>query len=166
SRPVRGEIWNAAIAEPDEDGPRRVLADLLLSRADPLGEIISLQCRQSALGLRFEPQAAARLRELWAAEGAELPRRFVDPAVKLVFDRGLPAIARATASDWLSQPEPPAPIATLELSDVTAPDLRRVLARAGTKRLRGLRLRAADGSRWSIDIATLLGRADLPKLEH
>ena len=36
-------LWTEAIAEPDEDGPRIVLADLLQSLGDPRGELMALQ---------------------------------------------------------------------------------------------------------------------------
>ena len=36
-------LWNEVLAEPDDDGPRLVLADLLQTRGDPRGELIALQ---------------------------------------------------------------------------------------------------------------------------
>ncbi|HEU0037440.1 MAG TPA: hypothetical protein VFQ53_42810 [Kofleriaceae bacterium] len=37
------ELWRQAIADPDDDGPRIVLADLLQSLGDPRGELMALQ---------------------------------------------------------------------------------------------------------------------------
>lgn len=165
---VQEGIWEAALRAPEDDGPRYVLADLLLSRGDPLGEVLALQCRQAALGIHFEPHAAARLREVWAAHGAELPLRFFAEGgfERAVFHRGLPASVRCTAERWLAQAEPPAPLVTLELSEVLPSHVAPLLQRAGTKQLRGLRLRAVEGERWSADEAQALGFAELPRLEH
>jgi len=162
-------IFDAALSAPGDDGPRYVLADLLMHRGDPLGEIVSLQCRQAALGVHFEPAGGSRLRELWAQHAPEVKARFFerpDALERVVFHRGLPQLVRAGAEAWLSQADPPAPIGTLELSDVAPRHLPALLARPSTKRLAALRLRAADGERWSLDEARLLGSAELPFLQH
>lgn len=50
------ELFAAILAEPDEDGPRIVYGDLLLSRGDLQGELIQIQCSTS-------PDSALRRRE-------------------------------------------------------------------------------------------------------
>src|SRR6185436_3518834 len=102
------------------------------------------------------------------AHREELPLRFFPEGLctHVGFHRGLPATVRATAAAWLEAPEAPVTLTTLELSDVLPRHLAPLLARAGTRRLMGLRLRAAEGERWSVDEARLLGAADLPRLEH
>lgn len=40
-------LWAAIHAAPDDDGPRAVLADVLLERGDPRGELIALQLREA-----------------------------------------------------------------------------------------------------------------------
>lgn len=160
-------IRAAILRAPDEDGPRLVLADELLARGDPLGEVVALQCRQAALGLHFEPGGAARLRALWAQHGAAARARLVPapPQARVAFHRGLPALARCTAEAWLAAPDPQVPLQTLELEDVTAQHVVELLGRPSTARLAGLRLRSADSQ--SLGAAVLLlSEAKLPRLEH
>jgi uncharacterized protein (TIGR02996 family) len=45
--PELAELLQAVYAAPDEDGPRSVLADYLLEKGDPIGELIALQLRRS-----------------------------------------------------------------------------------------------------------------------
>ncbi|MCP3063648.1 TIGR02996 domain-containing protein [Myxococcus sp. K38C18041901] len=44
SAPLREALLARVAAHPDDDSPRRVLADHLLEQGDPLGELITLQC--------------------------------------------------------------------------------------------------------------------------
>jgi uncharacterized protein (TIGR02996 family) len=44
---TREELLAAVYAAPDDDGPRLVLADVLLEAGDPWGELIALQCRRA-----------------------------------------------------------------------------------------------------------------------
>lgn len=85
------------IARPDDDAPRLVWADLLTARGDPLGELISLQCRLAAA-----PDDAARRRlriaenkllaahgEAWTAKvKAVLPEDVWDVPTKASLVRG------------------------------------------------------------------------------
>jgi uncharacterized protein (TIGR02996 family) len=112
-------LWREAIAEPDDDGPRIVLADLLQSLGDPRGELMSLQLldrpaerpdgpervdelvyehqerwlgrhREVALAAQFRRGLLARL-EL---SDANLPTNELDPALSTVEDL-LPGTASA-----------------------------------------------------------------------
>jgi uncharacterized protein (TIGR02996 family) len=50
----------AVIAAPDDDGPRLVLADYLIQRGDPRGELIVVQCKLARDGLRADLRAQER----------------------------------------------------------------------------------------------------------
>jgi uncharacterized protein (TIGR02996 family) len=68
------ELLSAVLAAPDDDAPRRVLADALLERGDPRGEFINVQCELAAGrgGDRFLHAEARLLDEHRAAWLAEL----------------------------------------------------------------------------------------------
>lgn len=144
-----------------------MLADELLGRGDPLGELVALQCRQAALGLAFEPAGAARLKALWAQIGAAARARLLPspPEARVTFHRGMPTMARCSAAAWLAAPDPEVPLQTLELEDVTAEHLLELLGRPSTARLAGLRLRSADSESWGPAVL-LLSEAKLPRLRH
>ena len=46
--PAGAALLAAVLASPDDDGPRLVLADHLMQRGDPRGELIAVQCRLSS----------------------------------------------------------------------------------------------------------------------
>lgn len=78
---------------PSANEPRYVYADWLSERGRPLGELIWLQCELSSLSARSE--FGPRTDELRAAETQWLARhgrqvfgRFVEPRIRLRFDRG------------------------------------------------------------------------------
>jgi len=54
-------LLDAIVANPDDDEPRLVYADMLESRGDPRGELIQLQCR---LARAPDPELQARVDEL------------------------------------------------------------------------------------------------------
>lgn len=55
-------LWAECLAHPDDDGPRVVLADALLERGDPRGELVSLQL-SPALDDTQRKRASALLRQ-------------------------------------------------------------------------------------------------------
>jgi uncharacterized protein (TIGR02996 family) len=87
-------------AAPDDDGPRRVLADYLIERGDPRGELISVQCELArddtgaAQRAVLEAHAEALLP---AAAAAWLGRTTVLPG-ELTWARGLVAAVRIKAA--------------------------------------------------------------------
>ncbi len=156
--------WEGVWLDPDEDEPRLVLADQLLGRGDPLGEYISLACRRAQKGSELEPEAAARLAELWRDHGAEFASRFGAEPGAVRFDRGFPSRLIAAADQWLETPELPAPIQRLELFEVQPALLPRVLSRPTLARLDGLTMRLHG----TLDerLAGQLVHASAPKLRH
>jgi len=83
------ELLADVLAHPDEDPPRMVYADYLLSQGDPLGELINVQCERARLD-RFDPKQrilADREEQLLVA----FRRRWVgklDEEARVVFTRG------------------------------------------------------------------------------
>lgn len=163
---MHAELWEAALNAPDDDRPRQVLADWLIGRGDPLGELINLQLRQASLGPHFEPDAAARLAELATTHAQQFRARFLWEGPHLAWDRGLPAGVACSAEAWLGEGEPPIPLHTLELFDVNDDHVRALVERPSTRRLKALRLRAPEGQRWSAVTATALASASLSHLLH
>lgn len=90
-------------AAPDDDAPRAVLADLLLARQDPRGELIALQLER-ARGLTGDP---AREATLLAAHQAQWLAGLADMIVLegIVFARGFldRCVVRGQAVDRLTQ---------------------------------------------------------------
>jgi uncharacterized protein (TIGR02996 family) len=56
-------LLDAVLAEPDAPGPRKVMADFLLDRGDPRGELIAAQCLLAEPGLSEDRRAALRARQ-------------------------------------------------------------------------------------------------------
>jgi uncharacterized protein (TIGR02996 family) len=67
-------LWDEVLARPDEDAPRRVLADALQQRGDPRGELIALQCQLA--GIPEDERGAEEL-------------ALVDRCKKLISEHGL-----------------------------------------------------------------------------
>ncbi len=74
------ELLDAVLAAPDDDDPRLVLADALLERGEPRGELIALQCRSAG---PTEGEAAEREASLlqrhwrrWSAPARAVARRW------------------------------------------------------------------------------------------
>lgn len=78
-------LLTAAAASPGDEGPRQVLADLLLEREHPLGELLRLEA---------EDRALPRRRALEAELRHSLRAALVPWARELELDRGLPSWAR------------------------------------------------------------------------
>ncbi|MFT3697065.1 MAG: TIGR02996 domain-containing protein [Kofleriaceae bacterium] len=79
------DLFAAVYANPDDDGPRLVLADALLERGDDRGELIQLQIARS--GRKQTPKQARREKELVDKHAAEHPLASFGT---LVFERGFP----------------------------------------------------------------------------
>jgi uncharacterized protein (TIGR02996 family) len=94
-------LYDAVYANPQEVGPRVILADALLEMGEAYGEFIQLQ-----LGARHQRRASQRARELFHAGG----RKWVggidlDGASDISFQRGFPYqastnVARFTSRAW------------------------------------------------------------------
>lgn len=88
------ELLDEILAQPDDDRPRLVLADLLSQRGDPRGEFIALQCRAAADPRSADaPAWTARADALLAenvAEAVPARRWFAHEAIRVVFRRGFP----------------------------------------------------------------------------
>jgi len=79
------ELMAAIIAAPDDAGPRLVLADWLLERGDPRGELIQLQHR---LGQRHDASLAERAAALLAAHEADWIAPLSAPVERWAFEDG------------------------------------------------------------------------------
>jgi uncharacterized protein (TIGR02996 family) len=55
-------LWREIARHPDDDGPRLVLADILVERGDPRGEVIALQCAGTGVATR---RANRLIKEHW-----------------------------------------------------------------------------------------------------
>ncbi|MCB9672082.1 MAG: TIGR02996 domain-containing protein [Alphaproteobacteria bacterium] len=78
------DLLAAVVAAPDDDGPRLVLADALLERGDPRGELIRLQCLPR-LDVDQRVRATMLVRTHWREWAAGLQDVLADPPV---FARG------------------------------------------------------------------------------
>ena len=119
---VLDALYAAVHADPSDDGPRQVLADALLERGDPRGELIALQLARA----RGEPTVAARetalLREHASEWAGELAR-----AGTVVFERGFPA--RLVTTEDPSRLDLPTTLHALKIElerDAAFPDVFRV----------------------------------------
>lgn len=99
--PHERALFEAAAATPGDDGPRQVLADLLLEREHPLGELLRLEAEERELPRRRALETALR---------ETLRHELIPWARELELDRGLPAWA-AYAPKWrfLREGEAPPP---------------------------------------------------------
>jgi uncharacterized protein (TIGR02996 family) len=86
----------AASARPDDEGPRQVLADLLLEREHPLGELLRLEA---------EDRSLSRRRTLEASLRDTLRTSLVPWAKELELDRGLPSWALFAPGMRVLRPE-------------------------------------------------------------
>jgi len=131
-------VW----ADPDDDGPRRVLADLLLERGDPWGEFLTLQLR-AASGAALKSAEARRMRQLQKAHQAAWlgPLEPVVDPKSVLFERGFlarcaPRFRTARQRDELLAH--PAWATVRELTSVADPALLRAPALARVRRAHGL----------------------------
>jgi len=90
--PSTEELLAAVHTDPAADGPRAVLADRLLERGDPLGELISLQLARA--GGRSDPGSRARERVLVMDHGDAWLGQINAVLKQKVFHRGFLAYAQ------------------------------------------------------------------------
>ncbi|HEU0034436.1 MAG TPA: TIGR02996 domain-containing protein [Kofleriaceae bacterium] len=84
-------------ANPDDDAPRLVYADLLIERGDPRGEFIRLQCGEQTQERRDQAEALLRAHgAAWTAEAG---------LVKAYFQRGFPTSLFAACDKLVAQAE-------------------------------------------------------------
>jgi uncharacterized protein (TIGR02996 family) len=88
---TRTRLIAEIVAHPDDDGPRFVLADHLLERGDPRGELIQLQCRGQPVD------------ELLAAHGTRWSAHLVSEVREAFFDRGFVALVRGVDREGLER---------------------------------------------------------------
>lgn len=90
ARPDRDTLLAAIYANPDDDGPRMVFADVLVEAGDPYGELIALQlarARGGAIRTKAENRERSLLREAGTAWTAAL---VADHASQIELARGFP----------------------------------------------------------------------------
>ncbi|MFO0547954.1 MAG: hypothetical protein U0271_06180 [Polyangiaceae bacterium] len=147
STSIPSELLDAVFAEPESDAPRGVVADWLLARKDPLGELIQLQLARAA-GKKGTLAKEKRLHNPLA-----FPFHPVQAIVGAVafecLERGFPAVLR-----------PPLPVDDGELKKELA-RWRPHFDAPGWTTVRRLSLGATD----SPIIAELLSAARMPLLE-
>lgn len=85
------ELFAAVLAEPEDDGPRLVLADWLTDRGDPRGEFIQIQCTLK--------------RSLVGTAGRATPLRYLDASAEELADREKELLSRHGA-DWAEREAP------------------------------------------------------------
>lgn len=85
------ELLAAVLAEPEDDGPRLVLADWLTDRGDPRGEFIQIQCTLK--------------RSLVGTAGRATPLRYLDASAEELADREKALLARHGA-EWAEREAP------------------------------------------------------------
>jgi uncharacterized protein (TIGR02996 family) len=92
------ELLERVYAAPDEDAPRRVLADALLDAGDPRGELISVQCQLAAVEEDERGPEILRLvereRELLDQHGDAWTKGWPFE-LKPIFRRGFPEVQQA-----------------------------------------------------------------------
>ncbi|MFZ5446105.1 MAG: TIGR02996 domain-containing protein [Myxococcota bacterium] len=127
----RDELLAAILARPDDDGPRLVLADLLLEAGDPRGEFIQLQCAGET----------ERSSELLREHGARWLGELSPEVARVEFSRGFVssielldarALAQVTA---LAEREP---VVSFRVSSERLFDAARFAASAWSSRLTSL----------------------------
>ncbi|HTJ82521.1 MAG TPA: ankyrin repeat domain-containing protein, partial [Polyangiaceae bacterium] len=165
--PSTRDLFEAVYAAPDDDQPRRRLAERLTDAGDPRGELITLQLDRHAAGTKATPREAELL--------AENARPWLGELISLLYDveyeRGFPA--KAATGDGSEGEARSWPLfasghgTQIEWSTITSLSMARH-ASIGTRglllgsRLAGLRELVGVGM---ADFGALLSR-DRPALEH
>ena len=101
TKPELDELIAAIYTSPDDDGPRTVLADLLVEQGDPRGELITLQLARARGPVTAK--ARARERALLREAGDSWTRALAaDTAFAIELERGFPARASIHAGSLTS----------------------------------------------------------------
>ncbi len=162
------EIEAAAIASPEADEPRAVLADALLSRGDPRGELFALQLRRAPYVIPSAAQRALVLREdrLVAAHRTEWTPKSLSYARSVTFRRGL--IEAITVSGSVFEKHgasmvASAPVRSLRLSPFSKKTLEALLETSAVSAIRHLDLREGGGE--ALDVERIARSPHLRSLE-
>lgn len=177
----RAELFAQVYADPDADGPRLALADLLQLEGDPRGEFLALQLlrpdadRERALIARHGRDWLGALADV--VELGELSAtRFVRGFLAVADVRRAEAVA--SAPEWATVEELHGQGADLALASAALPSLRRfgrpvtieqlaVIARRAEPLSRVTRVVHASYARWSAAQLRVLGAcANLPALDE
>jgi uncharacterized protein (TIGR02996 family) len=169
---MEAALWDEVLKRPDDDTPRRVLADLLQQQGNPRGELIALQCQLAPIpederGL-VELELQDRCKKLIIEHGLEwLPAWPID--ITPDFERGFPhhlsiashAFSEAAPKIFASAPT----LLSLKLNDedprLWRSGFARFLATPDVARLRALSLPIVYGP---TDMAALASARTLSKL--
>ncbi|MBX3158703.1 MAG: TIGR02996 domain-containing protein [Deltaproteobacteria bacterium] len=95
--PTHRRLLDVVLADPDDEAPRRVLADWLDERGDPRGELITLQCelaRIPAAEVGRRDAVEARIHQLLAAHGPAWLAACGLHAAEATFEKGFVDVAR------------------------------------------------------------------------
>jgi len=159
------DLLDEVLAHPDDDVPRRILADWLSERGDPRGELIAVQCELAVRGAHDPERRDLERRELdllqahgnrWITElgltdvKAARPRGPIEHMVgaTVVFRRGFPDEASLPIADAIGAM--PAflrtPLRRLVVTEVHDVAIAELAARAPIRSLTSLRLRNGNGS--------------------
>lgn len=132
------ELLAEILRDPDDLGPRRVLADLLIQQADPRGELITVQCE----GHDFPCEA-----ELLAKHGKQWLGKLGKLATQPVFRRGFVEQITSTCINFIANGAALVklfPLRALRLTAVArVEDIERLLAMPAMKQIRELSLEAS-----------------------
>lgn len=166
-------LWDAVLARPMDDAPRRVLADWLQEHGDPQGEFIALQCQLAATppdergvdALALEERCRALLNEHGPAWLTGWPLDRVPD-----FERGFPHHLAAPAHEIgehlgrMLEAAPTLRAVTLNDKDpmMWRSGFAKFLAARGVERLRALSLPVVNGPS---DLASLASPRSLSRLE-
>jgi uncharacterized protein (TIGR02996 family) len=109
SRPMTPEssseeaaLWTQITGDPADTSPRLVLADLLTARAEPLGELITLQLNPLPEGHPNALAQEARIAQLLEANGARWTRALSPFTTRAQFHRGLVEEIEIELKRWLT----------------------------------------------------------------
>jgi len=156
-------LLEALLADPTSSLPRQVIADALMAKNDPRGELITLELALAGpLGIRRRDELAARHAELLAAHGKD----WFATDLEIRRDRGFVSAISGTARKLLASA--PAlfaaqPIIEVHASNVDAKALKQLLAAPWLSRVRHLVLKGELGD---AGFTALAAAPSAQQLEH
>jgi uncharacterized protein (TIGR02996 family) len=156
------QLRDAVLADPADDAPRLVLADLLAEQGDPRGELIAVQCELARGGSPREAALRAREQALLSAHGARWVGEGVAGALRVEFRRGFAEVVEVFDAAALPQLEgffQREPITELVFTSRTGLDGARFANLSWLSRLRALTFRSRGLAQ-----PLMLGRRKLPHL--
>ena len=166
------ELLAAVLADPQSDAPRLVLADWLMERGDPRGELISVQC-DLARGAPREAELREREVALLSAHGAQWMGPLGRDVLQVRFRRGFVESVEILDAQALPQLEGffnSEPVTELIFASSRLIDGARFAALEWLERLRSLEFRTvrphAPGALSEEQLAHVLGSRRLRKLSR